>query len=110
MCFEALRSSNVSICLVITSHLPYGLNMRSGLVALSSCAAVTLILFAGGGSEVVLLDAAALVRGGVIIGGGDGSDGIGAGAGGGLIITFFIKRGSGELLSTMLLRKDSGTC
>ena len=84
-----------------------------GWIALLSCASVTLILFAGGGSEVVLL-VAAVARGGVIVGGVDGGDGIiGAGGegvvGGALMITFFIKRGSGDLLSTMSLRKDSGT-
>jgi len=86
----------------------------SGLVALSSCVAVTLILFVGG-SEVVLLVAAAVARGGVIVGGVDGGDGIigavGEGVvGGALMVTFFIKRGSGDLLSTMSLRNDSGTC
>ena len=96
---------------MIISHRLYGLNIRSGLVALSSCASVTLILFVGG-SEVVLLVAAAVARGGVIVvGGGDaiiGAGGEGA-VGGALMMTFLIKRGSGELLAMMSLRKDSGT-
>jgi len=108
----ALGSPSVSNCSVICCHRLCGLNIRSGLIALSSCASVTLILFVGG-SEVVLLVAAAVARGGVIVGGGDGGDGIGAGGegvvGGALMITFFIKRGSGDLLSTMSLRNDSGT-
>ena len=111
---QHLGSPSVSICSVICCHLLCGLNIMSGLVALSSCAAVTLILFVGG-SEVVLLVAAAVARGGVIVVGGGRGDGIiGTGAGegvvgGALMMTFFIKRGSGDLLSTMLLRKDSGT-
>ena len=97
---------------MIISNRLYGLNISSGLVALSSCASVTLILFVGG-SEVVLLVAAAVARGGVIVVGRVGVDAIiGAGGrvvGGALMMTFFNKRGSGDLLSTMSLRKDSGT-
>jgi hypothetical protein len=98
----ALGSPTVSNCSVICCHRLCGLNIRSGLIALSSCASVTLILFAGGGSEVVLLVAVAVARGGVIVGGVDGGDGIiGAGGegvvGGALMMTFFIKRGSGDL-------------